>query len=86
MAGYYGGSVINDLSLRVGQNAIKPSACHFENNLGLVSHNTLIAVFELHDSLVKDVQLAFNDRYSGNPMIHTTFSAKDISALPQLKY
>lgn len=85
MASYYGGRVVKDLSLITAAGTLSPATCHFENNLGLVPHNTLVTAFSVGDKLTGDLKLVFNDRYSGNPMIQATFPARTILELPKLK-
>ncbi len=86
MANYYEGLVMGDLKLYTSTGNIGPAVCHFENNLGLVPYNTLVAAFNVGDSLKGDLRLEFNDRYSGNPMLNAAFNTDAISALPQLKF
>lgn len=84
MATYYEGQVMNDIVLKTNKGDVPPAVIHFENNLGLSPDNTLVAGFVVGDSLHSDIQLVFNDRYAGNPMVQASFPTASINKLPSL--
>lgn len=85
MALYYGGAVVRDLELQLGSQRLKPAVCHYENNLGLGPHNTLVVGFVTGDTLRSDPRFVFNDRFRQIPLIQARFEAERINNLPSLQ-
>lgn len=72
---YYNIEIGNDIMLIACGDTLKPAQTIYENNLGVIPENRIVAVFEKeHPSCA--LQLVFNDRAFENYLIKASFNDK----------
>ncbi len=77
-------SAAGDITLKDGDAELKPVTYHFENNDNLSPYNTIVVAFPDNGGNGKDLQLVFNDRYAGNPLVKASFPKTLITHPPTL--
>lgn len=80
---YYEVEQQENIALQVDGQILKPEVYQYEDNYGLVDYNTIVVGFKV-DSMARDMNLVFNDRYHDNPLIRSGYSKQEISQIPCL--
>lgn len=81
---YYQTDAQQDMWLISCADTLSPDAYLYENNMGVVSENRMVAAFPAGQDTC-DVQLIFHDRAFDNYQIKTGYSYKDIKNAPKAK-
>jgi hypothetical protein len=84
-ASYFVEAAASDISLKSGDDILKPVTYHFENNYGLTSYDKILVAFNTGQQRDQDFQLVFNDRFNENPLVKASFTTKSIAQLPTLE-
>lgn len=81
---YYQTDAQQDMWLASCRDTVSPDAYLYENNMGLVSENRMVAAFPVGKDTC-DIQLIFHDRAFDNYQIRAGYAYKDIQNAPRAK-
>ncbi|MGE8426294.1 MAG: hypothetical protein ACN6O7_00390 [Sphingobacterium sp.] len=81
---YYQTDAQQDMWLASCRDTISPDAYLYENNMGVVSENRMVAAFPVGKDTC-DIQLIFHDRAFDNYQIRAGYAYKDIQNAPRAK-
>lgn len=81
---YYQTEAQQDMYLSSCSDTLAPDAYLYENNMGIVAENRMIAAFPMLTDTC-DIQLIFHDRAFDNYLLKARFSYNDIKNAPKAK-